>query len=152
MRELPLELFRTVALGVFASLAVAGSALAQDKPRAEVMHWWTSGGESAAVKVFAEQYAKAGGEWVDAAIAGGEAARAAAINRIVGGKPPTASQFNTGKQFDDLVSQGLLNTLDQVAEEGKWKSFLPPSFVDAASRDGHFYAVPVNVHGQNWGF
>jgi len=137
---------------MLAGLAFAGSALAQDKPRAEVMHWWTSGGESAAVKVLAEQYTKAGGEWVDAAIAGGEAARAAAINRIVGGKPPTASQFNTGKQFDDLVTQGLLNTLDEVAEQGKWKSFLPPSFVDAASRDGHFYAVPINVHGQNWAF
>ncbi len=33
-------------------------ALAQDKPKAEVMHWWTSGGESAAVKVFADQYNK----------------------------------------------------------------------------------------------
>ena len=94
---------------VFGSL-VAGSplALAQDKPKAEVMHWWTSGGESAAVKVFAEQYSKAGGEWVDTAIANGTNARAAAINRIVGGNPPTASQFNTGKQFDDLVAQGLL--------------------------------------------
>jgi glucose/mannose transport system substrate-binding protein len=129
-----------------------GPAAAQDKPRAEVMHWWTSGGESAAVKVFADQYSKAGGEWVDTAIALGENARAAAINRIVGGNPPTSSQFNTGRQFDDLVSQGLLNPLDKVAEEGKWKDFLPPAFIDAVSRDGHFYAVPVNVHGQNWMF
>ena len=138
---------------VFGSL-VAGSplALAQDKPKAEVMHWWTSGGESAAVKVFAEQYNKAGGEWVDTAIADGTNARAAAINRIVGGNPPTASQFNTGKQFDDLVAQGLLNNLDGVAAEGKWTSFLPPAFVDAITRDGHIYAVPVNVHGQNWMF
>lgn len=149
---LPARYSRTAIAVVLASLALAGSALAQDKPKAEVMHWWTSGGEAAAVKVFADQYTKAGGTWVDAAVAGGEAARAAAINRIVGGNPPTASQFNTGKQFDDLVSQGLLNTLDQVADEGKWKSFLPPAFVEAASRDGHFYAVPVNVHGQNWAF
>jgi glucose/mannose transport system substrate-binding protein len=125
---------------------------AQDRPKAEVMHWWTSGGESAAVKVFADQFTKAGGEWVDSAVAGGEAARAAAISRMVGGNPPTSSQFNTGKQFDDLVAQGLLNTLDKPAEEGKWKTFLPPAFVDAISRDGHVYAAPVNVHGQNWMF
>ena len=37
----------TLILGTF-------PALAQDKPKAEVMHWWTSGGEAAAVKVFAE--------------------------------------------------------------------------------------------------
>ncbi|WP_245315008.1 ABC transporter substrate-binding protein [Labrys sp. WJW] len=135
-----------------AGLGLSGQAWAQDKPKAEVMHWWTSGGEAAAVKVFADQYTKAGGVWVDSAVAGGQAARSAAINRIVGGNPPTASQFNTGKQFDDLVSQGLLNTVDQVAEEGKWKSFLPPSFIEAASREGHMYAVPVNVHGQNWAF
>lgn len=125
---------------------------AQDKPKAEVMHWWTSGGKSAAVKVFADQYNKAGGEWVDNAVAGGEAARAAAISRMVGGNPPTSSQFNTGKQFDDLVAQGLLNNLDTVAQEGKWKTFLPPAFVEAISRDGHVYAAPVNVHGQNWMF
>ena len=82
----------------------------------ELLHWWTSGGESAAVKVFAERFDAAGGTWVDTAIANGTSARTAGINRIVGGNPPTASQFNTGKQFDDLVSQGLLNTVDQVAE------------------------------------
>jgi glucose/mannose transport system substrate-binding protein len=130
----------------------SASASAQDKPKAEVMHWWTSGGESAAVKVFADQFTKAGGEWVDSAVAGGEAARAAAISRMVGGNPPTSSQFNTGKQFDDLVAQGLLNNLDKPAEEGKWKTFLPPAFVDAITRDGHIYAAPVNVHGQNWMF
>ncbi len=139
-------------LGALAALALAGQAAAQDKPRAEVMHWWTSGGEAASVKVFADQYTKAGGEWADAAIAGGEAARAAMVNRIVGGNPPTAAQFNTGKQFDDLVGQNLLNPLDKAAEEGQWKSFLPPAFIEAASRDGHFYAEPINVHGQNWAF
>ncbi len=83
----------------------AASAGAQEK--AEVIHWWTSGGESAAVKVFADAFNAAGGTWVDSAIAGGEAARTAGINRIVGGKPPTAMQFNTGKQFDELVANGL---------------------------------------------
>src|SRR3954469_8144369 len=114
------------ALVLAISLAWAGPVLAQEK--AEVIHWWTSGGESAAVKVFADQYTKAGGVWVDNAVAGGENARAAAINRIVGGNPPTASQFNTGRQFDDLVKQGLLNNLDTVATAEKWKSFLPPAF------------------------
>jgi glucose/mannose transport system substrate-binding protein len=137
---------------VAALLCGAMPALAQDKPKAEVMHWWTSGGESAAVKVLADQFNKSGGEWVDTAVAGGENARAAAINRIVGGNPPTASQFNTGKQFDDLVKQGLLNNLDDVAASQNWKGMLPPAFLDAVSRDGHFYAVPINVHGQNWMF
>ena len=124
-------------------------ASAQDM-QAEVLHWWTSGGESAAVKVFADRFTAAGGTWVDTAIATGQAARTAGINRIVGGNPPTAMQFNTGKQFDELVANDLLGDLDDVAAEGKWREVLPPAIVEATTRDGKFYAVPVNIHGINW--
>jgi glucose/mannose transport system substrate-binding protein len=134
----------------FALLAVTATPAAAQ--RAEVIHWWTSGGESAAIQVFANMYEEQGGEWVDTAIAGGENARAAGTNRIVGGDPPTAMQFNTGKQLDDLVTQGLLYDLEEVAGPGKWRDFLPKTLVDATNRDGKFYAVPVNVHGENWLF
>jgi glucose/mannose transport system substrate-binding protein len=148
---------RRHAVGLTLGLALAGlvllskSANAQQL-RAEVIHWWTSAGESAAVRVFANAYDAAGGTWVDSAIAGGANARAAAINRIVGGDPPTATQFNTGKQFDDLVANGLLANLDTQASAEKWKAILPPSFLQAVTRQGHVYAVPVNIHGQNWLF
>ena len=103
-------------------------ASAQDKPKAEVMHWWTSGGESAAVKVFADQFTKAGGEWVDTAVAGGEAARAAAISRMVGGNPPTAMQFNTGSSSTTSSRRVSSTTSTSAAEEGKWEtSCRPPS-------------------------
>ena len=128
--------------------ASVGTASAQQ--RAEVIHWWTSGGESAALRVFADQFNKAGGQWVDTAIAGGANARTAAINRTVGGDPPTAMQFNTGKQFDDLVEGNLLADVDALAAAQNWKSILPESIIAAVSRNGKFYAVPVNIHGQNW--
>ena len=142
---------RALLATTFIGLTMTG-AMAQEKLKAEVIHWWTSGGEAAAVKVFADKFNEAGGEWVDSAIAGGEASRSATINRIVGGNPPTAAQFNTGKQFQDLTKQGLLNSIEDVAEAGKWRDFMPPSFVDASTKDGKFYAVPINVHGQNWMF
>jgi glucose/mannose transport system substrate-binding protein len=119
---------------------------------AEVLHWWTSGGESAAVKVFADKFTESGGTWEDTAIAGGVAARTAGINRIVGGNPPTVMQFNTGKQFDELVANDLLRDMDAVAVAGKWRDVLPPAVAAAATRDGKFFAVPVNIHGQNWLF
>ncbi len=90
-----------------------------------MIHWWTSGGESAAVRVFAEQFQAAGGTWVDTAIAGGANARTAAINRTVGGNPPTAMQFNTGKQFDDLVENELLANVDAQEAAQNWKAILP---------------------------
>jgi glucose/mannose transport system substrate-binding protein len=118
--------------------------------KAEVLHWWTSGGESAALKEIADRYKTAGGEWMDTAIATGEAARAAGINRIVGGNPPTVMQFNTGRQFEELVTNGFLRPLNEVAEANKWSQILPGAIVEAISRDSKFYAVPVNIHGQNW--
>lgn len=141
---------RSLLATVFAvTLPLAASA---QQMNAEVLHWWTSGGESAAVKVFADKFTEAGGTWEDTAIAGGVAARTAGINRIVGGNPPTMMQFNTGKQFDELVANDLLRDMDAVAVAGKWRDVLPPAVAAAATRDGKFFAVPVNIHGQNWLF
>lgn len=142
----PLHLLGLATGAAFFAAASAGAA----EMKAEVIHWWTSGGESAAVKVFADSFTSAGGEWIDTAIAGGSNARTAGINRIVGGNPPTVMQFNTGKQFDELVENGLLRELDDVAAAGSWTEVLPPAIVDAITRDGHIHAVPVNIHGENW--
>jgi glucose/mannose transport system substrate-binding protein len=57
------------------AFALAGTSSAFSEQKAEVIHWWTSAGESASVKVFADQFGKAGGTWVDNAIAGGANAR-----------------------------------------------------------------------------
>ena len=118
--------------------------------RAEVLHWWTSGGESAAVKVLAGAYTAAGGTWVDDAIAGGEQARSEAVNRMVGGKPPTAAQFNTSKQFFDLIDQGMLANVDVVAAQNNWDKILPAPILNSIRIKGHFYAVPVDIHMPAW--
>ena len=133
--------------------AAAGAAVAaapQPGPRAEVIHWWTSGGESAAVKQVAQAYRGLGGTWVDTAIAGGDQSRAVTLNRIIGGKPPTAAQFNTSRQFVDIIEEGLLNDVDDAARRGAWESTLPQPIVDVIKVHGHWYAVPVNVHMQTW--
>jgi glucose/mannose transport system substrate-binding protein len=140
--------------GVVAALTLAGAlaAHAAEPLKANVIHWWTSGGESAAIKQFALAYDQAGGQWVDNAIAGADQARSTAINRIVGGDPPTAAQFNTSKQFHDLIDQGLLNNVDAVAAKENWNAIFPPSILNAIKVNGHFYAAPVDIHMQDWFF
>jgi glucose/mannose transport system substrate-binding protein len=125
---------------------------AQTPLRAEVIHWWTSAGEAAALRVYADAFKRAGGEWIDDAVAGGANARTAAVNRTVGGDPPTAMQFNTGKQFDDLVENDLLANVDALAKSENWTAVMPPAILQAVTREGHAYAVPVDIHGQNWFF
>jgi len=142
-------MFRPSHVAAAALLLIAGAASAQAQ-RAEVIHWWTSGGESAAIQEFASAYKAAGGTWVDSAIAGGEQARAAAINRIVGGNPSTAAQFNTSQQFLDIVKSGMLNNVDEVAKKNDWDRLLPAPILKSIKIDGHFYAVPVNIHMPAW--
>ncbi|MFA9274273.1 MAG: ABC transporter substrate-binding protein [Candidatus Aquirickettsiella gammari] len=136
----------------FAYAATASPQVAKSAPteKAEVIHWWTSSSESAAVKVIADNYRKAGGIWVDTAIAGADQARAVAINRIVGSNPPTVAQFNTTKQFLDLVEQGMLNNVDDVAKSEGWEKVLPEPVLNVIRINGHYYAVPVNIHMQTW--
>lgn len=68
----------------------------------EVTHWWTSGGEAAAVAEFAKAFNKTGHKWIDAAIAGsGGVARPIMISRIIGGDPMAATQFNHGRQAEE---------------------------------------------------
>ena len=131
-------------------LACLGTGARAADPKPDVIHWWTSSSEAAAVRTIADAYRKQGGVWNDSAIAGADQARATAINRIVGGNPPMAAQFNTTKQFTDLVEQGMLNNVDDVAMKEGWDKFLPAPILNVIRVKGHYYAVPVNIHMQSW--
>jgi len=130
--------------------ALAFAPAAQAAPRAEVIHWWTSGGESAAVKQVALAYRSLGGAWVDTAIAGGDQSRAVTLNRIIGGKPPTAAQFNTSKQFLDIIDEDMLEDVDDIARRDGWDRTLPQPIIDVIKVRGHWYAAPMNIHMQTW--
>jgi glucose/mannose transport system substrate-binding protein len=72
------------------------------------------------------------------------------ISRIAGGNPPTAAQFNTSKQYHDLIDSGMLNDLDPVAAKEGWDKWLPPVIIQSIKVKGHYYAVPVNIHNPSW--
>ena len=134
-------------LTTLSATLLACSAQAQ---RAEVLHWWTSAGESAAVNELASAYRQAGGIWVDSAVAGGDSARAAAISRIAGSSPPTAAQFNLSQQYLDVIAEGLLNDVDSVAAQQQWATRMPQPVIDSIRFGGHWYAVPLNLHNPIW--
>lgn len=118
----------------------------------EVTHWWTSGGEAAAVAEFAKAYDATGNTWVDGAIAGGgSVARPIMVSRITGGDPMGATQFNHGRQAEELVEAGLMQDLSEVAEAEGWADLVFPSdLLDSCTLDGKIYCVPVNIHSWQW--
>lgn len=130
-------------------LGTAGLAQATDL---EVTHWWTSGGEAAAVAEFAKAFDATGNKWIDGAIAGGgNTARPVFISRITGGDPMGATQFNHGRQAEELVEAGLMRDFTALAEKEGWKNFVRPvSLLEGCTVDGKIYCVPINIHSWQW--
>ncbi len=142
--------FRLFSAALAASVVMSfGSANAVDL---EVTHWWTSGGEAAAVAELAKAFDATGNHWVDGAIAGGgDTARPIMISRITGGDPMAATQFNTGRQADELVEAGLMQDITSVAEAEGWANIInPPSIYANCVKDGKWFCVPINIHSWQW--
>ncbi len=138
-----------LAAALMLSAALPSAALATEL---EVTHWWTSGGEAAAVAEFAKAFDATGNKWVDGAIAGsGDTARPIIISRILGGNPMGATQLNPGKDADELIAAGLMQDLTDLASKEEWAKILrPASQLESCTVDGKVYCVPVNLHSAQW--
>lgn len=135
------------ALGLLGTLA--SPAVATDL---EVTHWWTSGGEAAAVSELAEAFNATEHNWIDGAIAGsGGTARPIIISRILGGDPMGATQLNHGRQAEELIEAGMMTDLTELAEAEGWRDIVnPPSLLEACTYEGRIYCAPVNIHSAQW--
>ena len=138
-----------LAVGLMASVALPQVAAATEL---EVTHWWTSGGEAAAVAEMAKAFDASGDKWIDGAIAGsGGTARPIIISRILGGDPMGATQLNHGLQAQELIEAGLLQDITDVADAEGWKDIINPiSLLNACTFEGKVYCAPVNIHSWQW--
>ncbi|WP_105436447.1 ABC transporter substrate-binding protein [Neorhizobium tomejilense] len=118
----------------------------------EVTHWWTSGGEAAAVAELAKAFNATGNKWVDGAIAGsGGTARPIMISRITGGDPMSATQFNHGRQAEELVQAGLMRDFTDLAKKEGWDKIVRPAgLLKSCTFEGKIYCVPLNIHSWQW--
>jgi len=133
-------------------LAVALSACSkQESGQVEVLHWWTSGGEARSVAELKKMLEDRGDTWKDFAVAGGggETAMTVLKSRVVSGNPPTAAQVK-GPGIQEWAREGVLANLDEVARAGDWDNLLPGVVSNVMKYEGHYVAVPVNVHRVNW--
>ena len=117
----------------------------------EVLHWWTSGGEAAAVGVLKDDLASKGVGWKDMPIAGGggDAAMTTLKARVTAGNAPTAVQM-LGFDIQDWAAQGALANLNDVAAAEGWDAVVPSALQAFSKHGGNWVAAPVNVHSTNW--
>jgi len=141
--------FRILSTVAAAAMTVSGAAVAQ--PMAEVLHWWTSGGEARSVAVLQQEFADRGGVWTDMPVAGGggDAAMTALRARVLSGNAPTAVQLK-GPAIQEWYQEGVLADITPVAEAQGWADLLPPAIAQHMMCDGTWCAAPVNVHRVDW--
>ncbi len=148
------KLLKLAAMGTAACALLAGMtpvASAQDKQNVEVLHWWTAGGEAAALDVLKKDLEKKGISWTDMPVAGGGGTEAMTVlrARVTAGNAPTAVQM-LGFDIRDWAEQGALGNLDEIANKEGWEKVIPAPLQEFAKYDGHWIAAPVNVHSTNW--
>jgi glucose/mannose transport system substrate-binding protein len=135
-------------LSIAATLALTtGMTPVYAEPSVEVMHFWTSGGEAAALSAVRDKVVAGGVAWTDAPVAGGggDAAKTALQARIASGNPP-AAMLMLGQNILDWAHEGLLGNVDAVAMAEGWDAALPQAVKDFTKVDGHYVSAPTNVH------
>jgi len=134
-----------------AAFSLAGAAHAADNKEIQMLHWWTSGGEAAALNVLKQDLAKQGYAWKDVPIAGGggEGAMTALKAMVAAGNPPTASQI-LGYFAIDYADAGKLGDITSLAAKEGWDKVVPKALQKFTTVNGKWGAVPVNIHSVNW--
>jgi glucose/mannose transport system substrate-binding protein len=133
------------------SLVFAGGGAEEADNTVEVLHWWTSGGEAAALNVLKEDLNGQGIEWIDSPVAGGGGEQAMTVlrSRATAGNPPAAVQM-LGFDILDWAELGVVANLNELAQEENWDAVVPDAIKSFSKYNGQWIAAPVNVHSTNW--
>ncbi len=139
------------AKAAISALALTVAGVAHAEPQAEVLHWWTAGGEAKAVAVLQEEFSENGGTWTDMPVAGGggDAAMTALRARVLSGNAPTAVQLK-GPAIQEWYEEGVLADISSVADAEGWADVLPTQIAEHMKCEGTWCAAPVNVHRVDW--
>lgn len=141
----------TTAVAAIMMGSMAGGSAVHAAESVEVLHWWTSGGEAAALDVLKKDLESKGISWTDMPVAGGGGTEAMTVlrARVTSGNAPTAVQM-LGFDILDWAKEGALGNLDETAAKEGWDKVIPTALQQFSKYDGHWIAAPVNVHSTNW--
>ena len=135
------------------SLAVLAFATTQvhAQKSVEVLHFWTSGGEAAALNVLKSNLDKQGIKWNDMPVSGGggEQAMTTLRARVTSGNPPAAVML-MGYDLTDWAKQGMLTDLSPLAKKENWDKSVPSAVQRFTKYDGKWVAAPLAIHSINW--
>ncbi|HSC88771.1 MAG TPA: ABC transporter substrate-binding protein, partial [Polyangiaceae bacterium] len=135
--------------------ACSGSTSSEDtaeiEDSLEIYSWLAAGGEKEALdalfSLLQDEYPDL--SIVNAAAAKPETARDELKDRLLSGDPPDSFQAVGGADLMTWVDQGKMAPIDDLFEANSWLKSFPQPLVDLLSKDGHYYAVPLNIERDN---
>jgi glucose/mannose transport system substrate-binding protein len=151
---------RYVAAAV-AALALASGACGDDSPTSattstkqlEVVSWWTSGSEAAALNVLfaAFRASNPGVDAINAAVAGGAGSNAIVelAKRLQDGNPPDVWQTFDGKSVQGYARRGVVRSVESVFDREDLRTRMNPTILQSMMRGGRPYGVPTGAHRSN---
>jgi glucose/mannose transport system substrate-binding protein len=151
---------RRVAVAAALIMTLAVSACGGDEPTSatkdtnqlEVMSWWTSGSEAAALNTLLGAFRQAhpGVEPVNAAVAGGAGSQAivALAKRLQAGDPPDVWQTFAGKSVRGYAARGTVRDVSSVLT-AEVSAAMQPTIRQSLNQGGKPYGVPTGAHRSN---
>jgi glucose/mannose transport system substrate-binding protein len=127
------------------------SAAAYAQKSVEVLHFWTSGGEAAALNVLKNKLEQQGIKWNDMPVSGGggEQAMTTLRTRVTSGNPPAAALL-MGYDLTDWAKQGVLADMNTLAKQENWDQTIPQAVQRFTKYEGKWIAAPLAIHSINW--
>lgn len=117
----------------------------------EVLHHWTSGAEAKSLQELKDAMRRRGHQWKDFAVKGGGGGNAMTQlkARVLAHDAPAAALIK-GPAIQEWAELQVLTSLDAMASYDHWDKKLPPVIAGQMQYQGHYVAVPINVHRVNW--
>jgi len=135
---------------VLANLYHGQPAAAEQGMAVDVVHYWVSKSESAALDIFRKAWVAAGNQWADMPARNKVEVQRIVSERVANGYAPAVMQWNANEGSRELPEMGIVLDIEQVARDDNWREILPTAVLDRITYDGKVYFAPTNIHAENW--
>ena len=119
----------------------------------DIYHWWTSGGEVAAVGALVDVFENLYPDTTvkQSAVAGGSGVTMIPIITalVLAGEAPDAFQMHAGYEGIAYFEADLLDNINDIWADNDLEDVIPDVVQSMCQFDGDYYMVPVNIHRSN---
>jgi glucose/mannose transport system substrate-binding protein len=144
------KMMQVALAAALAAMTPSQRAAAADGMAVDVVHFWVSKSEAAALDVFRKAWIAGGNQWADVPAENKVVVQRIVSDRIANGYAPSVMQWNANEGSRELPEMGIVQDINDVATADHWRDFIPATVFDRISYQGKVYFAPTNIHAENW--